>query len=304
MLRINLDESSLKLHIPSGTGFVVEPCPKRRRVLLQVGNGPDLKTKRAAVTLIAFACDDDAVQRILPQVFVANEHVVTKGDIDTMLGRCKDNVVVLRRKSSWVNAEFMVELIQMLAKCLGEYLQSHHVVFHMDAFRAHLHLSVLDACSDAGMHLLVIPASATAWLQPLDVYVFCKFKDWVTREVERQRLCSASGQPSRPQVLEVYRRAVDEVIRARSWARAFDLCGLRGQGNVSGRLMGRLGLTASPAIGCDLPSLMDLQAVFPSGTDIPIEAIFRKVLAKTVAKVGPVLRLPSSARLPRAPALA
>lgn len=302
VLRVNLDETSLKLHIPPRPGLVVEPCPKRRRRLLQEGSGPDLSTRRAAVTLVAFACDDELVQQALPQVFVVNEHVVTKGDVADMLDRCKDNVLVVRRKSSWVTAEFMVQLLQLLARCLKSQLQTHHVVLHMDTCPAHLHPSVLKACSDAGMYLQVIPASATAWLQPLDVSVFAKFKNWVTRELERQRLSSTSGMLTRPEVLDVYRRGVDEVIRAQCWARAFELCGLRGQERISSRLLARLELDEPLAIGCDLPSLADLQVVFPTGKDIPIELCFQTALTKTAARPASVLRLALSARLPRAPA--
>jgi hypothetical protein len=46
-----------------------------------------------------------------------------------------------------------------------------------------------------------------------------KFKNWVVREFERQRLGSSSGMLSRAEMLEVYRMAVEEVIH--SWARGF-----------------------------------------------------------------------------------
>ena len=287
---------------PPRPGLVVEPSPKRRRRLLQEGGcGPDLKTKRAAVTLVAFACDDEETMQTLPQVFIVNENVVTRDVVEGLSGRCLGNVRVLRRKSSWVTAVLMVELVQLLAACLKDHLNTHQVVFHMDTCPAHLHPTVLKACSDAGMHLQVIPASATAWLQPLDVSVFGKFKSWVVREVERQRLGSSSGMLSRAEMLEVYRMAVDEVIRGQGWARAFELCGLKGQGQVSTRLLARLGFGEPPAISSDLPTLTDLQSVFPQGMDIPIEAIFRTALATPPSKPTGMLRLSSSARLPKAP---
>ena len=271
-----MDETSLKLYIPPRPGLVVEPSPKRRRRLLQEGGcGPDLKTKRAAVTLVAFACDDEETMQTLPQVFIVNEHVVTKDVVEGLGGRCLGNVRVLRRKSSCVSAVLTVEPVQMLASCLQDHLKTPQGVFYMDTCPAHLHPTFFKACSDAGMHLQVIPASATAWLQPLDVSVFGKFKSWVVREVERQRLGSSSGMLSRAEMLEVYRMAVDEVIRGQGWARAFELCGLKGQGQVSTRLLTRLSAGVPPAMGPDIPALEDHQNVFPQDMLSPIAATFR-----------------------------
>lgn len=301
VLRVNLDETSLKLHVPARPGLVFEPCPKRRRTLLRQGRGPDLKTRRAAVTLVAFACDDEEVQRILPQIFVVNEHVVTKADVAELADRCEGNVQIIRRKSAWVNAGFTATVVDTLADCLKEELRKRQVVLHMDTCPAHTHVDVLKACSRAGIFVHFVPASSTAWLQPLDVAIFSKFKGWVVREVERQRLASATGSLTRPQVLDIYRRGVVDVIQAQGWARAFEVTGLRGQDKLSSGLLSRLNASSPPMVSSELPSFADLQVIFPAGMDIPIEELFATALARTAVRGGSVLRLPQSARLPRQP---
>ena len=278
---------------------MLEPCPKKRRRLLRGGRGPDLKTRRSAVTLVAFACDDESVQPKLPQVFVVNEHVLTKAEVIDLSERCSGNVLFVRRKSSWVDTDFMVEMVKALATCLRQELTTHRVILHMDALGAHIRPKVLKACADKGIYAHVIPASTTSWLQPLDVAVFAKFKRWVTREVEHQRLLSESGSLSRFETLNVYRQGVDAVIRARGWGPAFDQCGLRGQNSLSSRLLSRLGYSGPPTCSSDLPTLGDLQAIFPIGLAIPIDAAFHLVSEQALA--AGVLRLPSRARLPRAP---
>ncbi len=301
-LHVNLDETSVKLFVPPRPGFVAEPCPKRRRLLLQGRGGPDLSTKRAAVTLVACACDDERVQKLLPQVFVLNEHVLSNAEVADLRAKCGDAVLVTRRRSSWVNAPLMVELVKVLATCLREELKNRHIVLHMDVFAAHFHSSVLKACADAGFYVHFIPASVTSSLQPLDTAVFAKFKRWASGEIERCRLASADGQLSRAETLDVWRRGVDHVIRSQGWRRAFEHCGLvRQQHGLSASLASRVCSGSSPAVGSDFPSLSDLQAVFPTNRNIPVDFLFQTAVDKE--KAAHAVRLRTKSRLPRLRAL-
>ena len=296
VLHVNMDETSLKLHVGARPGLVMEACPKKRRRLLRQGGGPPLKMRRSAVTLVAFACDDRRLQKVLPQVFVVNEHVVAKAVVAELSERWPGNLHVLRRKSSWVNSAVAVEVVNSLAASLQDVLRSHLVILHIDAYGAHIQPEFLKACAKVGIIAHLIPASMTPWLQPLDVAVFSKLKGWVVSEVERQRLAAPSGCLSATEMLEIYRRAVQEVLQESDWRSAFLHTGLRGQHGVSGRLLARLGYTSPPEISSNLPSYTDLQVIFPAGRNIPIEELFEAAIAKR--KASEALRLPLRARLP------
>lgn len=297
ILRVNLDETSCKMHMVPQRGFVIEPNPKLRRQLLRCGQGADLGMRRSAFTLVAFACDDAEVQKKLPQVFIVNEHVATASDLVEMSERCPPNVLVLRRKSGWVNAALMEQIIKVLAHCIRSELSTHHVVLHMDTCPVHTHASVLEACSSKGLFVHFVPAGTTAWLQPLDVSAFSRLKGYIRKEMQQARLASRDGHVEKLEVLEICRRGVDEVLRSRGWSRAFQLCGLGGQGRLSKGLAARLCLQEAPAVGSELPSLADLQVIFPSRRVIPIDAIFQLALVRSLPTM-PVLSLPRSARLP------
>jgi hypothetical protein len=284
--------------VPARPGLVFERCPKRRRQLLGQGRGPDPQTRRAAATLIAFACDSEEIQKVLPQIFVVNEHILAQAEIADFATRCSSTVSVLRRKSSWVSTELMVDIVGKLAFSLQAVLTTHQVILHFDAYSAHLHVDVFKECARLGIFAHVVPASMTGWLQPLDVAVFSRYKGWVVREVERRRLSSTSGSLSRLGILDVYREGIAEVIQSQGWGRAFDLTGLRSQANLSKRLLSRLGLSSPPEISSSLPTYEDFQAIFPAGKSIPIEAAMEIVLARE--RRERTLRLPSCAKLPPA----
>lgn len=222
---------------------------------------------------------------------------MTKADIDAFSRTFSGGVQIVRKKSSWANPEFMLEVIATLACCLGEEVKRRHVILHMDAHRIHTPVSVLEACSSAGILVHIVPASMTPWLQPLDVSVFSPFKGWVVREIERLRLASPSGSLSKLVILEVYRRGVLHIIQKQDWRHAFEITGLRGQNNLSKRLMARMELSAAPSIPNCLPRYRDFEACFPAGMKIPIGALFKLVLERERLKLA--LRVPASSRLPR-----
>lgn len=295
---MNLDETSLKLFVPPRAGFLAEPSRKRRRSLLQGRGAPDLGTKRAAATLVAFACDDAHVQSKLPQVFVLNERILSNAEVAVLRSKCAGAVLVTRRRSSWVNASLMVELVNVLAACLKDELKSRHVVLHLDVLSVHFHGSVLKACAAAGFHVHYIPAHTTSMLQPLDTAVFGLFKRWVSDEIERCRLASVDGQLSRAETLNVWRRGVDGVIRSQNWRQAFEQCGLVGeQLRLSSSLASRVGFDSLPAVGRDFPSFSDLQAVFPTNRHIPVDLLFETAVHNE--RAAHALRLRPQARLPR-----
>lgn len=268
-----------------------------RKAVLRKGPGPPLSLRRSSVSLVALLCDDPAVQPLLPQVFVANEHILPKADVAHLNAECPPNVFFVRRKSSWVNAAFLVEIVELLAKSLRGVLETHRVVLHMDAYRAHLHTSVIRACTKAGFFVMFIPASTTALLQPLDVCVFSRYKRWVGRELEQRRLAVPSGSLTRSEVMDVYIRGIGAVMEAQSWGRAFEATGLRGQGGLSRELMSRLQWAVPQAVPSTLPTLSDFRAIFPRGAHIPLGELFELLLRPTLP--APLV-LPRRARLPPA----
>jgi hypothetical protein len=275
VLHINLDESCVRMHSGPCKGIVVAPTGVPLKTFLKQETRASLRLRRSAVTLVAMVCDCAATQRLLPQVIVGNEHVLSKQDMELITSACPPNVFVLRRKSSWLTADLLVHILKLLAACLDRVLPHRHVFLSMDACRIHLTESVATACSKAGIHLMYIPAGMTAWLQPCDTHVFSKFKRFLGQGYEELQLAAPDGDVSVAQMVGLICRGVSEVMDSQCWLRAFQHTGLRDkQAHVSQSLLGRLSYSSPPSVPATLPSLEELQAIYPGRSQVPLDAIF------------------------------
>lgn len=299
ILLVNMDESSIKLCPQVKKGWVLADRRKLKS-LLRHGRGGTLNDRRSSVTLVSFVCDSEEVQPLLPQVFLSNEHVLTKVDVKVLNSSSARNVLFSRRKSGWVNNSTLVETLTLLATCIGSFVRTHRVILFMDTCPAHLHVSVVQSCCRFGFLLMYIPASMTGWLQPLDVAVFGKYKEWVARELERKRVAAPEGLLSRVEVLGTYGAGVRAVMESQTWRRAFELTGLRGQSDISKRLLERLSFDAPPWVPATLPSAADLVAVYPRGANIPVDELFEGVLRLCMPQPRPRVRLRVKCKLPPA----
>ena len=100
---------------------------------------------------------------------------------------------MLRRKSSLATTSTVVEFVRLFAKVLEPLAQPRHVILTPDTAPAHLGERVARACSRANMFLHYVPAHMTAWLQPLDAYVFGPLKQFLRKAYHAQQLSCPTG---------------------------------------------------------------------------------------------------------------
>jgi hypothetical protein len=120
-----------------------------------------------------------------------------------------DNIFILRRQRMWANADTLVDLVRFLAKVLEPLAQHRHVVLTLDACPVHFtEKRVARACARASIFLNFVPARMTAWLQPLDAYVFLPLNRFLRRGHHALQVASASGSVSTSQSMELLRRGI------------------------------------------------------------------------------------------------
>ena len=118
VVRINLDESCCKLSPQPRRGCVALPSGLKSQLRRQIERRNPLKMRRSAVTLAAFVSDNDEVNKALPQVIVGAEHVIQAWMTPHLMNGRTDGIFVLRRKSAWLRADVVVNLINVLGESL------------------------------------------------------------------------------------------------------------------------------------------------------------------------------------------
>ena len=103
VLRVNVDETAVRFYMPQRAGLVA----KRRRGGPSLAQDAARRQQRSCATHVAAICDDTAVQPSLPQVFIGNEAVLQAAAVKLVRPALHKNVVLLRRKSGWVNKDFL-----------------------------------------------------------------------------------------------------------------------------------------------------------------------------------------------------
>ena len=285
VVRINLDETCCRLCTEATKGAVAVGRNRSRKEALIGEHKASLSARRLAVTLVASVCDDTEIQALLPQVILANERVLSKGDAHRINAEPDACVYCLRQKSGWVNKEILSKILHLMGVALKPWQQSRHFVLCMDACPCHCSVQVVRACNKAGLHVCYVAASMTSLLQPCDTHVFARLKRFLRAGMETLRLQSETGETQTYDALKLISDAVRCVLNKHDWKEAFGQTGLRDlQRGVSKSTLRKLQWAEVPQIGSALPSLAQLQQVYPGKCIIPLAHIFQLCTSQPLAE--------------------
>ena len=273
MLRLNLDETSVKLIAPCAQGHIVR---QRQHSESKLRHPATRRQLRTSLTFVATICDDTSIQPVLPQIILGSEKVLTLSMLRSVRPSLQSNVALLRSKNGWMTAGLLVHLVTVLGRKLAPFLKYFQPILIFDAYSAHLSPYVFRAAARAHIWTVVIPAKMTGLLQPLDTHVFYKLKMYLRRRWLETALQSDAGQVTMVDTIAATNDAVRCILEKYSWARAFEVNGFSLHG---GHLRGRI----REAIGCwdlhewqnDHPlTLHQFQTIWPAGHRIPFADLF------------------------------
>ena len=276
-VHINMDETSLRVAEDGHVGYVRRPPDMPPAAFRSLQYIAPLGQRRTVFSYLAVVCDDEEVQRILPQVIIGNERTLSVRDQRALsAGLAGSPLQLWRKKSAWCNADALAEWISLLGKTLAPFLGSRYFILSLDACPTHLTEKVARACARAHIRLHWLPGGMTGTMQPLDTHVFAAFKRRGGQLLEAARLRSETGAMDTKTALECWLQASREIVMSRAWPAAFLSCGLGGRQAVLGRrCRSRLALTAAweppPAA---LPSLAQLQAIAGGRRKLPLGWMF------------------------------
>ena len=276
VVRINMDESPIKFDQSRQLrGLIAVSKQELKRKAETMRQNASLAMRRSVITLVAFTCDDEEVQKMLPQVVVGNHRLLPRSLAALHRART-DSVYVLSRESGWNNSKLQCEILKLLGRLLSSLAPTHWFVMSLDAHGAHITPGVFEAACRAGISLLVIPASMTHILQPLDTHVFSGLKLELWKGVQTLALESATGDFDIQKFMDMVCSVISSVMSKAS-PHAFASCGFStNQQGVTERVLNALDLPDVPEVSSEPPTLQDLQLLWPQGRTIPIMSVFEQ----------------------------
>ena len=257
--------------MPQRKGLV----PKRRRGGPSRAQAASRRQQRSCFTHVAAICDDTAVQPSLPQVLIGNEAVLQVAAVRLVQPALHKNVILLRRKSGWVNKDFLVNYVKLLAACLEPFASDYQPILLWDALPAHCAPPVLRAAARAGLWVVIVPGKLTWLLQPLDTDAFSRYKQYLRHRYLELLCASHDGRVAATSIILAMNGACRQVLQGNAWAAVFWRNGFGAvQSGVKRSMAEEFELDKVEGAGSSLPTLMQLSAIFPNRLEAPINELF------------------------------
>lgn len=284
-VHINLDETSIKLMPQQPDGHLSSSARARKRspagLALSVSRGQ----MRGAVTYLCCVADNEAAQKLLPQVVLVSKRLVTREKLAEIKAAMPGCIHIIEGESSWMTVPVFCKILTMMHEHLASMMATHSFHITADCFRAHLSADVWRHCRRLGFRYSLIPAKLTWALQPCDTHVFRSFKRVLAGHCMRAMVEDEHGVLTKLELFVALAKSIEEVTMAKSWAAAFTDCGLTGAcERCSDRVLRKLSFETVPFVSDHLPSLAQLQAVFPVNMVIPITNVFGLFLTQRSAE--------------------
>ena len=275
IVRINFDETSVQLFSRIQKGNVTAAARKQKRQPRSLKRNTYGANTKFALTHIVMVCDDHIVQQKLPRFLLVRSSSLSEDATRALEAELAPHVVIIRLEKAWVNETVVKELIVHLRAALLELKDTHAFVVFADAFKAHVTKAVWQSYNRAGFHFAVIPASMTWSLQPCDVYVLSQYKMRLAA-VWNGSLSQKGREALRlTEVIRCLNLIIVSFLKSTDWKTSFTHLGGDGhQELVSWSLLDKLRLAEVLRVDRRLPTLAQLQEVFPRRANLPIDDMF------------------------------
>ena len=112
----------------------------------------------------------------MPQIVICNERKLPAKMHAALQEHLGENILLLRRKSAWVNEESCLEILRLVHQALAPFLNEWQPILMVDALRSHIGVRMFNEGNRYKIWILVIAAGMTWLLQVLDTHGFCSYK--------------------------------------------------------------------------------------------------------------------------------
>ncbi|CAK9035111.1 unnamed protein product, partial [Durusdinium trenchii] len=197
ILYLNVDETSVPYTARPAIGCVINRKQYKGSGLPAVPHAKIQPAgRRGTFTYCAVIASNTGIQPALPHFLVSNGTRLSSKVVKAFKCLPKTQLQVLRRKSAWVTSDLMIAILQEVAKALEPFLHQFRPVLLLDGAPAHVSEAVMRAARKLNISLVYIPCGATSLRQPLDVYAFSSFKQYLRQKYHEHRQTATDGLPS------------------------------------------------------------------------------------------------------------
>ncbi len=278
-LRVNLDETCIRLHPERGSGFLTLSARKKKRSKASLVRHVTKRHLRGSFCHVALICDDVRLQTALPQFVFVNSALISQEDANAAIAQAPQHIRIVRVKNTWTTSERYQLIMTELSKALTHAAPTRPIVLSFDTFKAHITEECWRTAANNNLVCHLIPAKMTWALQPCDAHLFAKYKNTLSTISQRIILEEHTSCCTSLQLLRALMATIEEVMDTTSWATSFDQLGLRGnQDLVSERVLAKLCFSNRPDVPKECPSLDQLMQCFPNRHSIPLDAVFASLL--------------------------
>ena len=284
ILHINWDETAICLHQSDKKGNIF--LAKGHDAVQRVSHG----ARRAYLTHVALICDNPLIQKSLPQIVICNEKTLPAKMHAALQEHLGENIILLRRKSAWVNAETCLDILRLIHEALVPFAHQWQAILLLDALKSHIGIRMFNAGARYKIWILVIAAGMTWLLQVLDTHGFRSYKSHLRNAYQLHYIDRGLETNKLELLLDAVKDAIDAKIVDKDWCPAFAENGFGPcQHALRDAIKRKLALGTPINIPASKPSEDQVKVCFPKKTKVPYNAIWRTV--ESTALPTPMLSL-------------
>ena len=223
-IHINMDESP----IPRSFGNIRGNRGikrKRDHVPYRGVERLDHGDQRGQLSFVGFACSNKEFQDCLPMIFLGNEHMLTQ-ELTENIGRLPNGFALWAATSGWMTAQTLKCVFRALHDSVKHLLAKREIILYLDCAKSHIGLAQSASAAMFGITLVYVPSRLTFLLQPLDVYIFARYKCQLRRSYTRRRCMTARGTITKHEWIHLVIDTAVAVFRGVDFAAVFARCGV------------------------------------------------------------------------------
>ena len=229
-------------------------------------------------TLMAVIADDEELQRHLPQILLPR----APGGRDPG-SRAKRSYESLGRPlevwhltAGHNSSDVMKMWLKAVAKTERDLRGDVHIVLILDCHPVHISGEIMRSARAADIHLVLVPAGCTWFLQPLDVKVFQHLKSGLRKKLMGAENAAEEHALSWNEHMRAVASAVHETLVSSTWVQAMKAMGVHREWRPTAQPL--RSLLRDAELKEEAPSVGDILQIMPSSRSAGKGYLWRKLL--------------------------